>query len=132
MNSLFVYTTTQQIKKQNIFGSHPLAIILFFSSLLSWLTHGVVVDEQSELRPALTWNEKIVLMWNENRRWEFFSVTVDRCLLTKINSKSHFTIQHAMRNLNSARNTKMSRDVLLYSQNRIKYQYIYFLFILLL
>ena len=35
MNSLFVYTTTQQIKKQNIFGSHPLAIILFFSSLVA-------------------------------------------------------------------------------------------------
>ena len=49
MNSLFVYTTTQQIKKQNIFGSHPLAIILFFSSLLSWLTR-VVVVEHSELR----------------------------------------------------------------------------------
>ena len=64
MNSLFVCTTTQQIKKQNIFGSHPLAIILFFSSLLSWLTR-VVVVEHSELRDGGDLEWKIVPMWNE-------------------------------------------------------------------
>ena len=131
MNSLFVYTTTQQIKKQNIFGSHPLAIILFFSSLVADARRRRRRTVRITAGGDLEW-KKIVPMWNENRRWEFFSEAAGRCLLTKINSKSHFTIQHAMRNLNSARNTKMSRDVLLYSQNRIKYQYIYFLFILLL
>ena len=58
MNSLFVYTTTQQIKNKKTFS----ALFEGLSSLLSWLTHGVIVDVQSDLRPALTWNEKIVLM----------------------------------------------------------------------
>ena len=58
MNSLFVYTTTQQIKNKKTFS----ALFEGLSSLLSRLTHGVIVDVQSDLRPVLTWNEKIVLM----------------------------------------------------------------------
>ena len=100
MNSLFVYTTTQQIKNKKHFLHCSKVYLLFFRG---WRTTS---STNSQIYGRCWPGIKNRAYVKRNRRWEFFSVAVDRCLLTKINSKSHFTIQHAMRNLNSARNTK--------------------------